>query len=50
MNKTAEQYIKENCLWIKYANTTKLSEPGPSGIENDVYFDVENVLFVRLIN
>lgn len=46
----AEQYAKENGLWLPFAAISSLGVPGPSGNENDLYvssdivFKVNNLL------
>ena len=46
--RVAEQYAKENGIWIPISNVFELGVPGPSGNENDTY--VSNDIIYKVNN
>ncbi len=49
-NAIAEQYAKENGIWIPLKDITKIGVPSESGYENEVFLDVEHGFVYKVNN
>ncbi|MBQ0047814.1 MAG: hypothetical protein KBT33_10000 [Prevotellaceae bacterium] len=49
-NKTAENLAKEKNLWVDFSDIISLGVPAPSGVENDVYLNVDTNVVYKVNN